>query len=424
MPEVDVERVTFGAVLRVVEFRALWVAEAQSMAGDQLARVALSVMVFDRTGSPSLTALVYALTFLPAIVGGALLSGLADRIPRRSLMIACDLIRAVLVGGMALPGTPLPVVCCLLVVTVLAGRPFTAAQVALLPDILAGESYVVGTGLRMITDQCAQLAGFAGGGIAIAVIGAQGGLAADAVTFAVSALIIRLFVRRRPKSVQTGTAAVRGLGTVWLQMRAATAIVLTSPRLRALVGLGLLAGLHVVPEGVAAPYAADLGGGPVAIGLLMAALPAGTALGAVLIVRFTVRRRLRLIGPLALAAALPMIACAARPDLPVSIVLWFLTGMCSAYQLQAAASFVRAVPDAHRGQTVGLVGSALIATQGLGIVIFGVAAQHFSAASAIALAGGLALALAALLARSWALEYGSGTSEISSDPTKAAAHLS
>jgi MFS family permease len=75
---------TFGAVLRVAEFRALWIAEVFSVAGDQLARVALALLVFSRTGSASLTALTYALTFVPALIGGWLLSGLADRWPRRT----------------------------------------------------------------------------------------------------------------------------------------------------------------------------------------------------------------------------------------------------------------------------------------------------------------------------------------------------
>lgn len=414
MGEATVERVTFGAVLRVAEFRALWIAEAQSMAGDQLARVALSVLVFDRTGSPSLTALVYALTFLPAIAGGALLSGLADRLPRRSLMIACDLVRAVLMAGMALPAIPLPIVCGLLVVSVLVGRPFAAAQVAILPDILAGEAYVVGSGLRMVTDQVAQLAGFAGGGVAIAVIGVRAGLAVDAATFVLSALVIRLFVRQRRLKTE-GTAATSRRVSVWQQVRAATAIVCASPRLRALVGLGWLAGLHVVPEGVAAPYAADLGDGPAAVGLLMAALPAGSAVGALLLVRLSARRRDRLIGPLAVAAALPMIACAAGPDLPVSIALWFLTGMFAAYQVQAAASFVRAVPAGHRGQTIGLVGSGLIAIQGLGVVVFGVVADYVGGAKAVGLAGGVALLIAALVATSWSRARKSGESALNID---------
>jgi MFS family permease len=401
MAEPSHQRVTFRAVLRVAEFRALWLAEAISLAGDQLARVAVSVLVFDRTGSAWLTALVYALTFLPAIVGGALLSGLADRIPRRSLMIGCDLLRAVLLAGMAIPDTPLPVVCALLVISVLAGRPFSAAQLATLPDVLGDEQYVVGTGLRMVTDQVAQLAGFAGGGIAVALIGARGGLAVDAGTFVMSALIIRLFVRERTLPGRAQSSAAPGRVTVWRQIRAAAALVVADPRLRALAGLGWLAGLHVVPEGLAAPYVADLGGGPVAIGVLMAALPAGTAVGAVVILRWPGRVRERLIGPLAVATALPMLACATRPDLAVSVLLWFGTGLFAAYQLPAGASFVRSVPDAHRGQTIGLIGSVLIAIQGLGIVIFGGVADEVGAADAIAIAGVVALVLATLLGWGW-----------------------
>src|SRR3954451_9087018 len=108
-------RTSFLDALRVPEFRVMWLADAPSMVGDQLARVALSVLVFERTSSALLTALTYALTFLPALIGGAMLTGLADRLPRRRVMIAADLSRAVLLTGMALPSTPLWLVCGLLV---------------------------------------------------------------------------------------------------------------------------------------------------------------------------------------------------------------------------------------------------------------------------------------------------------------------
>ena len=93
-----------GQALRVPEFRALWAAELVSVAGDQLARVGLSVLVFGRTGSAVWAAATYALTFLPALVGGVLLGRLADRHPRRQVMIVCDLVRALLVALMVLPG--------------------------------------------------------------------------------------------------------------------------------------------------------------------------------------------------------------------------------------------------------------------------------------------------------------------------------
>jgi hypothetical protein len=72
---------TYRGTLAVGEFRAIWLAELQSIFGDQLARVALSVLVYQRTNSAALPALTYALTYLPDLIGGPLLAGLADKYP-------------------------------------------------------------------------------------------------------------------------------------------------------------------------------------------------------------------------------------------------------------------------------------------------------------------------------------------------------
>src|SRR5215470_5937694 len=92
---------TFAEVFAVGEFRALWIAQVLSVAGDQLARVALTLLVFERTGSSLLAAVTFAASIVPTFVGGITLSGLADRWPRRRVMIACDLVRVVLVAVMA-----------------------------------------------------------------------------------------------------------------------------------------------------------------------------------------------------------------------------------------------------------------------------------------------------------------------------------
>src|SRR5690348_13785674 len=105
--------VTFRQVFAVGEFRALWAAEALSQAGDQLARVALAVLVYQRTNSAALTGLTYALTLAPAFLGGIFLSGLADRFPRREVMIVSDVLRAVLIGLVAVPGMPFAPICVL-----------------------------------------------------------------------------------------------------------------------------------------------------------------------------------------------------------------------------------------------------------------------------------------------------------------------
>jgi MFS family permease len=394
-------RVSFVDALRVPEFRVLWIADAQSMAGDQLARVALSVLVFERTSSSILTALTYALTFLPALIGGALLSGLADRLSRRRVMVGADLSRAVLLALMALPDTPIWLVCTLLVFAVLVGSPFTAAESALLPEILAGETFVVGTGLRTITNQLAQLAGFAFGGLAVAAIGARSGLALDAVTFALSALLITVGVRARgaPTELEdAGTPRSGYLAMIWQGAR----LVAKDPKLRVLLGFSWLLGLYVVPEGIAPAYAASLGAGAVGIGMLMAAGPAGTALGTYLFVRLVpVEVRRRWIGGLVIAGGLPLAACAARPGLVISVLLWALSGAAAAYQVQVVPEYVRAVPDQRRAQAIGVAASGLLAAQGVGILLGGVLASRLGAAPAVAIAGAVAAVLAAWFAALW-----------------------
>ena len=119
------------AVLANREFRALWFAETQSMLGDQLTIVALAILTFDRTGSPLLSAVVYSLTFLPALAGGLGLSQLADRFPRRTVLVTGSFAQAVLIGLMAVPGMPMGWLFALFVLARVANAPCNAAQNAL-----------------------------------------------------------------------------------------------------------------------------------------------------------------------------------------------------------------------------------------------------------------------------------------------------
>jgi MFS family permease len=100
------ERVTYRHVFAVAEFRALWAAQLLSVAGDQLARVALTVLVYDRTQSAVLAAVTFIMGVLPSFFGGLFLTGVADRLPRRTVMIGCDLARLALVLVMVIPGVP------------------------------------------------------------------------------------------------------------------------------------------------------------------------------------------------------------------------------------------------------------------------------------------------------------------------------
>src|SRR5580693_6101600 len=162
-------RATFGDVFAVGEFRALWSSETLSVAGDCLTKVALTLLVYDRTRSPLLSATVYAVGYLPYVIGGLFLADLADRRPRRSVMVACDLVRAVLVAAMAVPGTPVAALVLLLFAATMFASPFEAARASVTPGILPGESYALGTAVMQTTYLTAEVTGAAAGGAAITV---------------------------------------------------------------------------------------------------------------------------------------------------------------------------------------------------------------------------------------------------------------
>jgi MFS family permease len=400
---------TFGEIFAVAEFRALWLAQLLSVAGDQLARVAMTVLVFDRTHSALWTALTYAVTFLPWVIGGLVLSGLADRRPRRQVMVACDVTRLLLVCLMALvsfkapPAAALWIMAGLLFVVTLLDSPFKSARSAMMPDVLPGEKYLLGTAVTQTTLQVGMVSGFALGGLVVAVLGVRTALLADAATFAASAVLVRFGVRHRPAVAHPATGRQSPLA----EMAAGVRLVFGDRKLRTLMLLGWLVAFYVVPMGLAAPYAAYLRTSlPIAIstGLVFAAGPFGTALGAVLFGRMVPRAwRQRLMGPLAIAACGLLLLCSLQPKPITALLILAGSGACASYQLAANAAFVTAVPPERRGQAFGLANGGMQVTQGLWIVLAGAAASSnaISPATAIAISGGLGAVLAAALTIGW-----------------------
>jgi len=370
----------------VGEFRALWLAQVLSVAGDQLARVALTLLVFDRTRSSLLAAITFAASVVPTFVGGVTLSGLADRWPRREVMIVCDLASAALVAAMAVPGVPIAVLVGMLFLVTMVSAPFTSARAALYPDILAGDRYVVGTAITLTTLQFAQVLGFAVGGAVVGLFGVRASLLADAVTFTASAVIIRIWVRARPAArAESRSADDERVGRL-----TAIRLVLTDPALRTPMLFGWLAAFYNVPEGVSAPLAASLGGGAVAVGLILAAQALGATIGAIAFSRLvTPARRVRWMGPLAVTACAILIAFVLHPPLLVTLAILGLSGVFDCYQLAANASFVRAAPTRHRSGVFGVAQAGMSLGQGTALIAAGAAAQVHSPSDVVAVGGAI-----------------------------------
>lgn len=368
------------------EFRSLWFAQILSVAGDQLARVALTLLVFDRTGSSLLAAITYAASVVPTFVGGITLAGLADRWPRRRVMIGCDLGRALLVAIMAVPGVPIAGLVGLLVVVTLIGAPFASARAALYPDILAGDRYVVGSGITLTTLQFAQALGFVVGGAVVGFFGVHVSLLVDAVTFIVSAVIVRIGIRVRPVArTRSHPEAEERAGPL-----TAIRLTFTNPALRIPLMFGWLSAFYNVPDGVSAPLAASLGGGAVAVGLILASQAFGASVGAIAFSRLVApARRMRWVGPLAVTACGVLIAMVLHPPLLVTLAILGLSGLFDCYQLAANASFVRAAPTQFRSSVFGVAQAGMSLGQGAAMIAAGAAAQVHSPSDVIAASGAI-----------------------------------
>ncbi|MFC4504159.1 MULTISPECIES: MFS transporter [Streptomyces] len=385
----------YARVLAVPEFRAVFAAHALSLLGVVVAEISLSVLVYDLTGSPLMSALAFALGFLPYVVGGTLLSGVADRFPARRVLVACDLVCALCVAPMALPGTPLAVLLALRCGLAVVSPVFAGTRMATLADILGdGDLFVLGRSLLRIVSQSALLAGYGLGGLLLAAVTPRHALLVTVTTFVGSAAVLRLGTRRRPARAGAGTTLVRdslqGAGQV-----------LADRRVRVLLLLFWIPPMFAVaPEALAAPYADDLGTGSVGLGVLMCALPVGTVAGELLAgARLRPAARERVTLPLVCLTLLPYLGYALHPGLPVSLLLLLLAGAGSAYTLGLDQWIVRDVPEELRGRAMTLLTAGMMTSQGLGMALAGVAAEAVGVAGAVTGAGVLGTACCAALAR-------------------------
>lgn len=389
-------RATFGEVFALGEFRALWLAQILSVAGDQLARVALTLLVFDRTHSPLLAAVTFAASVVPAFVGGLTLSGLADRLPRRQVMIVCDLGRAALVAVMALPGVPIVALVCLLFLVTMISAPFTSARAALYPDILRGDRYVVGTAITLTTLQFAQVIGFAVGGAMVNFFGVRTSLLLDAATFILSAMVTRIWVHARPAARAHAGRVLAAPGVM-----SGFQLVFTHADLRTPMMFGWLVAFLDVHEGVAAPLATSLGGGALAVGMILAAGALGSSVGAIGFSRLVgPLSRQRWMGALAVTSCAVLVMFVFGPGLPWALVILTASGVASCYLLAANAAFVAAAPPELRSQAFGIAQGGMSLGQGAAMVVAGAAAQNYSPSAVIAVSGALGAVLAAVLAAS------------------------
>lgn len=381
----------FRLIRTNAQYRRMFLAHATSRAGDAFNTVALVVLVFRLTGSGLGVAATVAFEVLPIVALGPIAGVIADRHPRRRVMIAADLFRAGLLLILVFAHDAVALAYAAAFGLSLGAMFFNPAASSLVPEVVdEGELVDANSALWTVavTSQIllAPIAGllivWAGVGVAFAV---------NAASFVGSAWWLRRFaVANRPASLRVGGwEAVRiGVGVVRgdkLLARLAVVQVLAS------LSAGASSGLLVVLAGDWFEI------GPSGFGLLLASIGVGAAIGPVLLRRFLRPMDKRwLFGPYAVRGVVDLALAAFRSPFVAAPALGVYGMSTSTGMVTYQTTLQRVVPEDVRGRVFALYDVLWNAARLVSLGLGGVLADALSIRAVYVIAAILLLAAAAV----------------------------
>ncbi len=375
--------------LRVPACRSLFAAQAISGIGDWAGRLALAALVYERSNSALWAAAVTVLALLPWLGPGQLLATFADRYGRITVMVVADLARAAAFLLMLLP-QPTAMLLVWAFVAGLCVPPFAGSRSAALVELTPPDRYPAALALYGVLTQVEVLVGYAIGGVVIAVAGAEVALAANAVSFVVSAAVLmslRNSAAGSPHAARSGIAGVVAGFAFWrsdpLGRRA----------LLLFAGVSMFA---VLPEALVVPYADQIDVPSRGVGLLAALVGIGSIIGMLATpVAATHTALLRIAAGRAVVLAIitgSLFAVGIHPV--VGGLAYALSGSIDALSVPTNQVVGERLPAEGRAAAMTVAGGVLYATQALAIAGAGVVATVFSPRLALVIAMFLAAAVA------------------------------
>jgi len=312
--------------LRHRDFRLLWTGQTLTLLGSFVSNIAYPFQVLQLGGSAlELGAFVSAFTgasLVFLLLGGAV----ADRVPRRTLIIVTELVSGLTVGLMAILGFAGALQMWHLFVSAAVFGAASAFSVpalgAIIPELVPEEILVAGNAVQGVSRQSARVGGPIVGGILVATAGPSAAFAFDAITFFLSAGAVAL-TRARPL-VSEARRSILG------EIREGVAFVFSVQWLWVTIfGWALIVAAFIGAVAVALPLLVTtvLGGGAEMYGFISAAVGVGEAIGATALAQVRVRRTglvLYLFGTL---SGIALLIYGLVPTVPGALVASALQGL-------------------------------------------------------------------------------------------------
>lgn len=374
-------------VLRQRDYALLWFGGFISQLGDFVLFVGLPFEMYRLTGSTLATAGMVLAFLVPEILFGSVAGVYVDRWDRRRLMIAVNLVQAVVLLPLLLVDQlGLWIIYAVLVVESSASQLFFPARVALVPSLLRGgkEELLTANALTGVGHHLARLIGPAVGGVIVATGGLGAVVVIDSISFVASAGMLSL-IRSRPRAPHSTDSLEHAALSAWNRLvhewREGLRLVWHQRVLRALlvfatitaVGEGLTASLFVVWTTEA------LHSDATGYGWVLSTQAIGGLAGALVIARLGARLRPLplLIGSALAFGAIDLVLFTypvIYPYIGPALVMLVIVGVPGAGMGAAITTVQQSeTEDSHRGRVVGAIGAvasvgALIGAMSAGIL--------------------------------------------------------
>jgi len=392
------------SVFRNRSFRLFYAGQAFSYVGDGLRLIAIPLLVYHLTGSALSVGVTYALELGPFALFGLVGGSLADRLDRRSLMIACDFIRFVVMALFAIGFARGFLTVALLYVGIaiisIAAAVFMGGQSSSIPFLIGKDRATQAVSALMATEQMTQTILPPVGGALFALVGPLPALAVNALTYAVSQgslAAIDTLGPERPSGPPSFSQILRDVGIGFSFMWNDAALRALSFVSLVLNFFGLMTGAVFIPflkrdfgaSDQVVGYALGIGAiGAVAGSYLAGHVPKSWPFGRVLLVAYAID-------------GIMFVPVMVTHSLAVVVAFLTITNACVLFEIGHIVGWrMRVIPEALVGRVFGAVRLVVLIGTVPGALVGGALADRFGPHTSIVISGigylSLALAVPAL----------------------------
>lgn len=387
-------RVGFFALMRTRDYALLWSGQLVSKFGDWINLTALLWWVLQRTHSVLALAVVQSAATAGLLLAGPVAGVLADRIPRRRILIAADVIRAALVVLIPLAlSTGVAVVAALVFVIALASAFFTAALFAAIPDLVPRRALAAANSYYTTMDSITDVGGLLVGGAILAAVGPAIVFYIDGGTYLVSlATVLLLWLPR----VAAAPLPAISAASVWRDIVDGARYVRRHPALWAVVlVIGAMAATYGLDSLLTTLAQQTFRTDERTYGALLAAAPAGMFAASFLLPLLPVRGpRVGLAALATVARSALLVALAFAPNVWVALPLVFLGGAAfSAWIVSSRTEMMEQAAPEMRGRALAFITVVSRAVPLVAAVAYGRLADTAGVRTAIAAMGGVGIVL-------------------------------